>query len=304
MENTIERVKADDGNWWDEIKCPKFEVQTSDFVSYHVTDLDTGKKESKPDAVCYASHMSKLTKTEFKLCPSTKTSKDRTMRYDPFLRWINLCKENWIVPPDAEPYQEHGKICMRLNGHGKSRHQMYAALSCYRWASTNAEICNLVLHILDLRPQIHFFQALHFSLRKYLYNSGHSFLAIQGTYHAAYGPRKEFLIHSLPGTWFFRNADHPESPCRKAKQEGYTVSAIDEYVKGLKFNSSFYPYSDDVSNRQSLILNNLNHVLWDEWTDLYRLDKPDRDWVLEYYDIVTENHGYPKRKEKKCSSAK
>ncbi len=95
-----------------------------------------------------------------------------------YATWIDLCKEHCLIPKTAKVDQtdKDGIFCFIPKGSGNF-HQYYAASSCCRWADSMPRLCYATMELCR-SGKIHFFQALHYAMAKYVTNTGHSISSI------------------------------------------------------------------------------------------------------------------------------
>jgi len=225
-----------------------------------------------------------------------------------FLRWVELCKEHGLMPLSTTAESKDGGNYCTIHGKGASRHCVYAALCCYRFADSTPQIPWLIVKLLEKNPKIHFFQALHYVFSGYVRNSGHSF-SILANYVYQTGDisnLKTNLMHSLGLCYFFKRyadgkslADKLEEPKPSANYPGtaYAYGGYQYYGTtttgevGAFIKRSGFGIADLKSNPKLLHLNNLEDVLWPEWRPLYETDKmPEKNWLVDFFDSVMKEH--------------
>lgn len=275
-------------DWASKVIIPKLPVRGRDCLNYSLVNLKTGVSQAFPSRACFSASLGRMSTDSWTVRPVLMPGIHSPMPADKFHRWIDLCKSNHIMPPDAEATNAgtsgSPEYHITLSG---GHHQVFAGLNCYRWAVNLGVLPTLVVDVLDKRPSLHFFQALHFALKHYNHWTNHSF---SDWISPTNDPGKTYLAHSLIVSYFFGS---PSRYNKKPNPEGpplMTGSAILDHSVTLGFETR------DTYPRQvkSCRLVKTEHVLWDEWAPLYDMKDPRRHKVEAAYKEVVEARGYDK----------
>ncbi len=277
------------------IEIPKEVKQApNDYVKYSVCEGKDGKFEDK-DGVCYGDIMSSLQSVSIRCVPAVRTPPkeyDSSARKfieptekeiadwaeptgidsERYFKWMQLCKDNQLVPTDARPYADDGKNYLEIPGGIYDRHLVYAALCCYRWSDSYANMVWQIVEHMEKLDGITFWQAFHHGLAtRYKYGTGHSFSAIYVGSSGAYGNKENYdLSHSLAMPFFFSKTVEE----RKKSSDGY---AYDEMAKIAQTLGGL------VSNQPILYSAKLDDLLTPKWTALYQKENPTKETLLALY---------------------
>jgi hypothetical protein len=171
----------------------KFKDITPDKVSYRTLEVKNNLLSESKNAYCYANHYRKMEDFSFELYPLD--NEKSILPKDIYFNFITLCEENGLLPHGCVPWSEddRNKLYIPSNPH---RCQTYAALCCYRWVETRA---NLPLNICEaVSKGVNFYQALFWACAKIVDNYGHSFhKAYAGGSYAKLNLYEMFGCHSL-----------------------------------------------------------------------------------------------------------
>lgn len=263
---------------WYEIKLPpKIKNRQGDYVSYIATGNKTGKEQKMMNAACYHAHMSKLPQHSFQCVPADKTS---ILPEREYLLWMQYCHAFGLLPMASTFWHEKGRNYAIIPGKYEMRHRIYTALCCYRWADSMAPLPYTVVHLMEAKPELHFFQALHYAMGKFVVNCGHGFVNIQSQAMSLYAgfagkgkkdvknPRLD-LVYGLAMKLFYHFDEKGVCPAVTYEKHHQTYSAIDAYFDSLKI---------------SLKVKNHVDLLADKWTPFYYFDHVDKKAWKEYYD--------------------
>lgn len=248
-----------------------------DSVSYSIAHSPFGKKlTQKHSDICYRNCMTALPTYEYHLYPNAKS----ILPSEIFLKWISLCKENEIIPHEADATSTNGLNSLFVPHKSYNRHLVYATLCCYRWSENKAKIPYETVKITE--SGLPFFQALHYALAKHLTfeHGNHSFLPIVNLSSTSsfynicgYGKgNKHYLPWSIVGKYFFTVqkdgrsvADIVGDNCPQQYGYGSTVSSIHDKLKELGFDEEI----------QELKLD-LEEIIDPKFSKLYTIESPHR----------------------------
>lgn len=178
--------------------------KVNDNVSYAVTIGES--KYDYNNAACYMAVAHQLPECEFFLRPNDKKS---VLPWDAFVRWVELCKENGVITPEATPSRD-GDLNLLHMPKGNNRHLVYASLCCYRWSENQPGAPWLVVELLNANPKIDFFQALHYACTQVVYYFTHSFTQIicnngKCFYNHGQYIYNLYIPYSAVLAWFYRD---------------------------------------------------------------------------------------------------
>ena len=238
----------------------------SDCVSFSATNNKTEEKKEYAAQACYASYMNTLSENMFTCYPQSTFS----LPNDVYLKWMNLCKINNLLPISSEFFIEKNKPIARIPGGNESKHRIYTALCCYRFAESIAPLAYEAVGLSDNNPQLDFYQIIHYVLCKYVTHTGHSFSHLCTSGYEIYSLKNERLnlASSITMKWWFEIDRMGKSSCGVAGT-GYTSDALRAYKN--KFN------------KFDMVVKNIEDVLDPKYTPLYKTKKEDVDEVNRLY---------------------
>lgn len=153
----------------------------NDSVTYFTSSTPGGPYQ-KHYEICYAKHMHSFDTTEI-LCVPRDDRNWKSFFVDApiFLRFIDILKENRMIPENVHAYVDDG-VPKMLIPKGSSRHRFYAALCAYRWADSFAHLAWLTVKLTDDMPHLSFWQILHYAMGTHATRVVHNFCyVITGT---------------------------------------------------------------------------------------------------------------------------
>lgn len=261
---------------WYDFKLPSHIVaRPNDSMHYSATTI-TGKHRNKsefPNAACFHAHMAHLAKYEFE-CRPPAGAKKSLLPENYYYQWVNHCVANGLIPLDSHPWAEKELNYIRISGKYESKHRIYTSLCCYRWADALAPLCYTVVKLLEIKPELNFYQALHYGMAKYVTLVGHSFCNIGAASMNLYmqgankGVRLD-LAYGLAVKLFFQKDADGKSPADQANQHQSTQVAISAYAAGLGLNC---------------MVKKIENILEDKWIDFYSVFSFDKKKLKEYYE--------------------
>lgn len=273
--------------WYDLDIPTEIKNKDSDFIAFTV---ETKTNSTTCDFIaCYGSWMTRLPDCTFTCMPSAPLATNVTGHWmtatadmkaprvsilpgDIFMRWVDLCKEHNLCIREARAWRDGDKNYFYLPGRSKHRHEIYTSLCIHRWSENTALIPYTVVKLLELKPHIHFYQALHYAMAKYLYITNHSFHTI-GSAHNIYGRKATCdLLDGLVMAYFFTKNKQDQSISDQQNQTIQTTMAITLFKTSLQI--------------KPLALNTLPDILLDDWICLYSMKKPDAREITRYFNSV------------------
>lgn len=261
--------------WWTAIDMPEVRVRDNDHISYVIRNLATGVETKNIDAICYARHIAQMSGHRWEVQPSIKNCEQEPMNVDDYLTWVSLAVTHNLMPEATEPWvDKDGKLRIVLQGH---HHEVYAGLNAYRWAINLGRLPTLVVRLLEARPQIHFYQALYYSLKKHNWYYAHSFTDFISPAHNK--PNKSSLIDALLVCYFFKESE--SSPCRLAPNIITTSKAIVRWAKEVGIPFKMYDLGSTITH-----LDNDEDILWDEWSPLFTRRNFDKQYFINAFEEV------------------
>lgn len=225
-------------DWTKTFSIPKeLNNRSDDHVSYKSTKpLHTGGTQyvtqEHDGAACYHDCMLVLSETEFWLRPNKRAS---LLSWDDFKIWIELCKTNGIMPPDATPSRDGEHNLLHIPRSNQNRHVVYAGLCCYRWAENQPGVAYATIKSLENQKELDFFQALHFGCIQRAYWLIHSFANIMSSakkagqpysYSGGVDKNNLFIPYSLALAWFFRPGSDGKTQAEKLRTANNTLDTI------------------------------------------------------------------------------
>lgn len=255
------------------IKVPaKFKARGGDSVSYYVRA--DGKAKTKVSNICYAHHMGQLSKIEM-WCVRDGAC-NTCIDNDMYLEWMRVMKENKLVPTDSEATVENGENKLFIP-RGHSKHLVYAALCAYRWSESLAPMVYTVLTLMKERPDISFWQILHYSLAKHVHNYGHSWtylVATTGAYCVHNNGQAMNLSSSLAFPFFWnrlrRAVNKEKEKDNPVFNSGYTCNAVGDIGAKLAPLEKITPEGKRAINLHPFLIDGSeDSVLDPKWTILY-----------------------------------
>jgi hypothetical protein len=205
---------------WYEVEIPSHlkGMASNDYVSY------TSNGTAYKSAACYAKIMGQLPSvcTDCEpLLPETKSQ----LSSEDYLAWMNLCKDNHLMPSGSEFRSEDGRNYAKIPGAGETKHRIYAALCCYRWTECLSPMCYLLLRLSE-RKKLDFFQLFHYVTGKHVTLTGHSMTNNAALTYNPYVAHRRSLLYALKVKLFFLR--RPDGClASKADQTAYTNVTID-----------------------------------------------------------------------------
>lgn len=250
----------------------------SDTVSYQVRN--DGKNKTSHSAACYASHMGQLSVIEM-WCHRDKKSaygsvSDGELPGELFVKWMHVLKEHRLAPVDCEAsFDKDGNHLYIPRGY--SKHQVYSALCGYRWAESIAPMPYTVLKLIETRPQISFWQILHYALANYVVAYGHSWTHLiqtpAGSYCSQNNGQSMNLASSLAFPFFWnrmrRNRTEKQTKQAALYNAGYTCDAVGKIATELAPPEKMMAGKRNVNMHPFLIDGNSDSILDPKWTILY-----------------------------------
>lgn len=234
-----------------------------DYVSYRTTTYNGAEPHSTDHlgVACYAKHMTTLGCDEYTLYPNRR---DSILPKETYFNWVNLCKSIGLIPTDAVPDRlgPHNTLFIPRNGY--SKHQIYAAMCCYRWSENQSQLVYVATKAAKTLP-VHFGQALHYAAGTYITLTGHSFCnivkVVNNPYAACGKSGQIWLPWSIGIKEFFRS--HADK-----NQSSQTDHAISEMLNKMDLTEP------GRSAQPELCVPTIEDVLWKELADLYEGDMP------------------------------
>lgn len=200
----------------------------SDTVSFTTIDNKTEKKFDYANQACYGGFMASLPNYLFICKPCGGFSIDN----NDYLKWMSLCHKNNLLPISSEYYIEKDKPYAKIPGGNVSKHLIYTALCCYRFAESVGPLVYSVVRLTEEKPKLDFFQILYYAMSKYAPTTGHNFSYMCTASLAFYGKNKNSridLCHSIGMKWFFAPDEMGDSEASKAKTTGATNDTLHSY---------------------------------------------------------------------------
>lgn len=162
----------------------------TDTVTYRVR----AEKDPEPvqfKYICYNQHMTRLPEFEFRLEPDvylceTPEKEPNAGRHwavagEVYLKFISLLQQNRAVPAECvASFDEHG-LYMTIPRKGFSTHSVYSALCAYRWSESRAKMVYTAVRLAEERPDISFWQVMHYVWGHHIATDGHSWCSVLTT---------------------------------------------------------------------------------------------------------------------------
>lgn len=263
------------------IDVPKELISVHDSVWF--TGIYDGKRKTFKGHSCYSAytHNTKnvLPKTTLECTPNQTSTPSQKLSADIYQKWMDLCKEHYLVPKEAECFSKEDGNYFTLNGKGLNRHQIYAALCCFRWADSTPRMAYITVKALEENPRLHFFQLIHYVSAKYVVNVNHSFLQIGNT--SNYFTIGRFLVDQLNLIYplctylYFKNNVYIDTK--------FCYDAIEQYMKRLKIPVEYIGKNKETN----LLVKDREDILREEWAELYRMEF-NLEKIKSYYDGVAK----------------
>ena len=281
----------------EEISTRTEEHSSSDYVSFKAIDKKTKHEYHNKRTACYAGYLSVAKVYNFNCYPVDSES---VLPFDIFTQWMELCKQNGLMPLKTSVENKDGKNTCIIPG--SNRHITYAALCCYRWSENQPSIPWLTIKLMEANPSINFFQALHFALGKIVKIHAHSFSCICADPDAntTLGSGSTFrvantnLLPSIAMSAFFTKNKRGKSKANKATG-GHTYIEINKLISEMGFT---IPEIGVNKNETKLLqVPNLEDVLREDWKVLYEKKIP-KERLINYYEETLEKIKYPEKKPK------
>lgn len=259
---------------WYEIKLPSNIVaRPNDGVNYSATGLKQKNKIDYQAAACFHAHMAQLPKYEYE-CRPQNGSKKSLLPKEEYLQWMHYCVSYGLVPLDSEAWSKKDMNYARISGRYETKHRIYAGLCCYRWADSLAPLCYTVVKLLEAKPEINFYQALHYGMAKFVTLVGHSFTSVSAANMSLYGngyqkTARLDLGYGLATKFFFQRDADGKCPADEANQAGWTYDAINAYAGKLGLVCP---------------VKNVNEILDEKWIEFYSSLTFNKKLLKSYYD--------------------
>lgn len=210
---------------------PRNRPQNKDYVTYEVSV--TGGPRTTVQNVCYREHMTSLRECELWLVPDTFNKCDPPAEYaldgPTYMQWIDLHKQAGIVPHEIEPSWDDKGIYLHIPRNTWSRATIYLCLCLYRWAESMAAMADQTVAIAASRPDLDFYQVLHYTAAQHIYAAGHSWHPVAQT--VAGGA----MGSSFGGAWNLANSLAMVVFCGRP----------DSYRHDLKSPNNYYNYTSE-----------------------------------------------------------
>lgn len=247
---------------------PAIQVK-SDAVTYTAIHNKTEQRQEMLKAACYGSHMATLSQYLFVCKPCSSF----TLENEAYLEWMSLCHENHLLPYSAEWFIEKKKPYARIPGGNVSKHQVYTALCCYRFAESYPPLVYSTVKLLEKNPELDFFQVLHFGLSKYSPGAGHSFTNVCNASYALYGngSARNDLINTIGMKWWYKPNEMGDSLCTKSADGNATNAALQSYCSTLKIK---------------VPVKNINDVVLPKYTPLYKVDVGNKEALKKALEAI------------------
>jgi len=209
---------------------------------------------------------------------------------DEFFQWIEHCRKANIIAKGMTAYTDAQGIHRLIVPRGLyDRHQIYAAMCCFRWADCAPKMVFELLENLK-KEDVPFWTALHYGLQGYWYNYNHSFVRIASRSASMYmsdAPSQD-LAHSLAAKfWYSLSAEE------RVSRNPNSISSICEVDKvaielGGELTERFQVDRRD-KQRPNLFIEEMKTLLTPKWKPLYDLERPTKDELARLYKEITKN---------------
>jgi hypothetical protein len=250
---------------------------------------------------CYGTHIHLIGFAEFYCKPSSVDGKS-PLSEDCYLRWINLGKMHHMIPSTVVTERKSGGNYLRV--FPGNYHHVYVALCFHRWAECKAEMVWSILDILDSNPTLNFFQVLHYAFGKNSISSGHGFFNLV----ILYNHRTQGYCYWLPASvaccvFFKPTQKRPEGyaiPDKNFVQKPYYYAGTAPSINSMMITEMRCPapYHGLLSESNvgkpvlpDLCVANYDHILWDEWSELYTMNDPTKEQMVVLYREVMKRRG-------------
>lgn len=245
----------------------EIQIRPNDCVSYDVIFKD--KKESY-NKVCYNSHMIHLAETEFFLMPNREYNLWEKYISDGgvYLKWIQILKDNKIVPEEVEATVEGKKLLMHIPKKELARDKIYASLCAYRWAESCAPFVYAIVKLTETQPELPIWQILHYGMSRFVKLAGHSWTNIVITskkeYMSNFGQSFNLAIGlAAPLFWCRSEENFKKETAGWTNEKIIQISRqISSYKKVGYFNLPNLLVCANIEN---------NDILNPRWTPFYKL---------------------------------
>jgi len=273
------------------LHCPS-EVQnaTNDHVEYMVVEKD--QQQDMGSRVCYSNIMSSLESGSFQLRPHNQD--DACSPNDLYLAWMQLCRDNGLIPDKVEFFIEDGKNSLKVPGGIYDKHWVYATLCCFRFADSYQRLIWLVVENMKHSSGVFtFWQALHYAMAmEYTYGPGHSFSYIAKSSYDGYGiGGRNDLCSSLAIALFFRQSVEERKQLSGCTNEN--IKKLADKLGGSRRELTTVPgYSKPVPKDVPIFkIGFMADLLTARWTPMYQLDSPTKDHLQLLYEEANRDVG-------------
>jgi len=275
------------------VEVSKNHPYTKDTVSFASTK-NGGAESVYENNICYSTVMSQLMECDIRCFPEQVGTGRAPSVLPPemYKQWMELCiKHHWLPPNTTFQIEERNHTCL-IPCAGMTRHEMYAALCCYRWSQNQPRIPWMILKLMEQFPKIHFYQAVQYTHSLYVEDPVHSFLAFHNASRNKLVPGIQYqvsnmnLLLSVVAKWFFAKDDAGNSPAKAAAQS-YTITELESYLKKLGFTPPEVGAPTETEATKRFHTKTVEDILWDGWAELFEV-KPDKTAIEETFDKLAK----------------
>lgn len=268
----------------------------NDYVRYLYRKLNDGESEdavnmTKVDDICFKRIMSILEEVEIECQPRHEESK--RLKNEDIKRWLNVCKDNNMIPKDVEVYEKECEVRLKIPGGQYDRHTVYGILCCYRYADSWPKmVWQMLRHLAEFR-ECTFWQIFHYGLVNHFTYALHSFTPLSKQ-SKLYGSRVvEDLSQSIALKLFFSKTLENRKILEKENMSSL-MENIASKLGGVveKKIEILNPSTNRTESRNVFVpvlrASSIEDILTNKWTKLYEFDNPSKDMLLQEYNKIEE----------------
>ncbi len=169
-------VSAEQRESWGHSLPEGYQNAGDDYVTYHAKPGE-GKEPNSPHRACYARLRPNYENFEIVCYPCKKPG---VISFEDAIQFLDTMISYGIVPEGVLLWEEDNGIRWRIPKGCGNPHNIYAALTCYRWIDAHPPLVWEFLRIMSENVLRHPLQILPYLISKNISNHNHSFITTAG----------------------------------------------------------------------------------------------------------------------------